>query len=444
MKKIALVLAVLLVIGGAAFAEITVGGDATVSGSESITIGADLDNGVWGADQSTSITVKVPFVNGSAGAAGDDAMYGEISLSDVGVNWNKDEFEDADYDGTDYFGSIAAKIVAGDISVLLNNGGVNFNNAAGSGDYNVNLDDDWYAPSVADLTVGFDNGMISVSAIVAAKSGLTRFSAGDANEDFEGAWDGETASSDDTASTQADPGVMFAFNAGFTMDMFSIPVTVVSDPYYAPNQSIFAFTATPSVSVGPATVDIPVDYVNFVSWINAAQNDYGFDIAPAVSVAIIDGLSASADAYIYNHHNDLYYVNAGVGVSVGAALVPGLTASVDFDLTDIWNSEAYNVDGAAPAANLGWGLDVSATYEVLDGLSVTLSPGIDSTNDLDFAGSVVAGPALTTIDNTTFELSWSSVTKRFDAADATDDEKYINYMENCDAGILSLATTISF
>ena len=417
MKKIALVLAVLLVVGGAAFAEVTVGGEATVSGSVSTTIGMDLQSGVWGADAGSSISVSVPLANGSAGASGDDNMYGEITLSDIYVNINDIDDDGYGLDEDNSLGDISAKIVAGNICVGLNKGGYNFNNAAGSEDYDVNIDDAWYPAAVeGDLKVGFDNGMINVAVDVAAKSGLTRADDATDEVDYADAWSGYTASADATDTTQGDTGLIFAASLGYTSDMISVPVSVTFDPAYDADTKLLGVSANPSVTAGPVTVAVPVDFVAFLV---TDANDMGLDLAPTLTFAVMDGLSINADAYIYDHVDVYGYGDVGFGVAADG-LVSGLTASVDVDLTNV-------------AKDLGWGVDVAVGYAVADGLTVNVAPGYDSTDDVDVAGSVVFGSAFTGIDNTTITLDYAS------GCYNTSGDVNLN-----DAGILSLVTEVAF
>lgn len=410
MKKIALVLAVLLVVGGAAFAEVMVGGEATVAGSVTTTIGMDLDSRVWGADAGSSTTLTIPLANGSDGVSGDDAMYGEISLSDVAVNLSGIDL-DADDNSS---GTLAAKVVAGDIYVGLNSVGFNNNYAAGGADYDVNLDDDWYDVVKGNLAFGFNNGMIGIEVGVGAKSGLIRAAAITDNEDFVGAWDGETAAADATATSQGATGLVLSVDAKYVSDMITFPVYMTIDPVYATDTVLFAASINPTVVVGPVTITVPADFVMI-------GTDKGFDVAPALTYAIMEGLALTADGYIYNHVDTMYAADLGFKIATDGQ-VAGLTASVDVDLTNV-------------TVDLGWGFDVAVGYAIADGLTVNVAPGFDSTDDLDLAGSLVLGSAFTGIDNTSFTLDYSSAC--FDVVEG--------YGAGASAaGILSLATSISF
>jgi hypothetical protein len=411
MKKIALVLAVLLVVGGAAFAEVMVGGEATVAGSVSTTIGMDLDSRVWGADADSSITLTIPLANGSDGASGDDDMYGEISLTGVAVNLSGTGFDDDDNDG----GTLAAKIVAGDVYVGLNWGGYNNNYAAGTGDFDVNLDADWYAvPAYGDIALGFNNGMIGFELEVAAKSGITR--AADATaEVLYGMWTGYTEDDDATATTQDATGLVFSVDIEYVSEMITFPVYLTIDPEYMADTLLFAASVDPSVMVGPLTITAPVDFL-------MVGEDMGFDAAPTLAFAVMDGVTLGADAYFYNHFDTNYLANAGVNVATDG-LVSGLTASVDLGLTDLSSDN----DG------LGWGVDVAVGYVLADGLTLNVAPGYDSTQDVDIAGSLVFGSAFTGIDNTTITLDYAKGCYDVDGTTASSD-----------AGILSLVTKVAF
>ena len=420
MKKIALVLAVLLVVGGAAFAEVMVGGEATVSGSVSTTLGMDLQSGVWGADADSSISISIPLANGTDGVAGDDDMYGEIMLTGVSVNINAlGDTDDAyGYDEDNDFGDLAARIVAGDIYVGLNWGGYNNNYASVDSDYDINLDDDWYtANPYGDLAFGFSNGMFAVELEVAAKSGITR--ADDETDEVTIAdWTvGYTASADATATTQADTGLVFSVDVEYTSDMITFPVYVTLDPEYAADTMLLGVSVNPSVAVGAFSMTAPVDFVMI-------GDESGFDAAPTVSYMVTDAVTLGADAYYYNYVDNMSFLDAGVTVSTDG-LVSGLTASVDVCLSDVMS----DVTGA----ELGWGVDLAVGYALADGLTLSLAPGYDSTDDLDIAGSLSFGSAFTGIDNTCIVLDYASGC--YDLTDGAAD---------VDAGVVSLATTISF
>lgn len=402
MKKIALVLAVLLVIGGTAFAEVTVGGEATVAGSVTTTIGMDLESQVWGADADSSITLTIPLAAGSDGASGDDDLYGEITLSGVAVNISGTALDDDNNSD----GDIAAKIVAGDLYVGLNSADMAVNKAAGTGDFDVNLDDDWFgAPAYGNLELGFDNGMIGFAVELAPKSGIVRAAGATANEDFVGPWDGETAEADATDTTQGTSGIVLGVDVSYTSEMISVPVQVVYDPAYTTGNMLLGVSAVPSVTAGPVTLTVPVDFVSYMT--------SGFDLAPTLSFAVMDGLTIAADGYYYSHEADSL-LNAGVCITADG-LVPALTASVDVDLSDLMGT-------------LGWGVDVALAYAAADGLTVSVDPGYDSTSDFDLAVGVEMGAAFTGIDNTCISLNWGSAT----------------FGTNADMGVVSLATKVSF
>jgi hypothetical protein len=90
MKKLALILALLLAIGGFAIAEM----EPTITGDASIAFGYDLDEGTWGLLNSSSSTLTLTLVSGSAEKMGEGAWYGVIELADFSI-----DFDDA---GTHY------------------------------------------------------------------------------------------------------------------------------------------------------------------------------------------------------------------------------------------------------------------------------------------------------------------------------------------------------
>lgn len=403
MKKIALVLAVLLVLSGAAFAEVT-GGEPSFTGYVKTTIGYDLEGAFWGIDGSNSITLTIPLATGGDSLSGDDDLYGEITLTDVAVNIKDLDFDTDDNDK----GTISAYIYAGDIFIGLNEASFNFNNADGTGTWDVNLDNDWYTPdSDGNYLIGFDNDTIMAALKFAAKGGITRADAGDANEDFLSWWDGDTAESDPTTADQnTGNGFLIGVDFSFTSDAFTLPVYTTFDlDYNYTDVMLVGVSAAPSIVAGPLTIDLPVDFV-------LVDADYGLDVAPSIAIAAVDGLDITLAAYYYmtsiaSVAND--YVKASVTIGVG--MVDNLTAEVGVALKDLTGTLAYDVY-------------LDAAYVLADGLTLSLVPGYDGGFYLD-AGLEMAA-AFTGIDNTTISLNYND----FYAGD--------------DNGVISLCTKVSF
>ena len=72
MKKTLLVFLAIALVGSFAFAEAVVGGDASISGSVSLTAGYDLETEAYGFVNDNDIQIVLPILGGDAGASGDD------------------------------------------------------------------------------------------------------------------------------------------------------------------------------------------------------------------------------------------------------------------------------------------------------------------------------------------------------------------------------------
>ncbi len=451
MKKIALVLAVMLLIGGAAFAEVTVGGEATVSAEVSTTVGYDVENNVWGADGEASATLKVPFANGSAGVSGSDSLYGEITIEKLG--WNKKITFDGDsstaadkdsgWEKDNFFDSVSAKIVAGSLYIGLNSSDYKVNYADGTETQDINTKTLARGTGTGDLELGFDNGTLAAAVELIPTNGITRGVAGTAKAPYASFWTGNVEKEDAVTDTMGGVnGIIIGLDASYTSDMVKVPVQVTIAPdYMASGDLLVASHLNPSVKVSVVDFKLPVD---FVWYPGTFDTQYGIDTAPSLEVAVLEGLKLKANAYYYRHFTKIEILNidtsvavdqlnAGMGVATTPALVPGLTASLDFTLTNLISSTVTKT-GNTTSTNkndLGWGVKAKVAYALMDGLTVTVKPSYKSNNNVfGICGNVEFGSAFTNIDNTSIVLA------------------YKNFKTNnngvADKGAVTLKTTVSF
>src|SRR6056297_2265168 len=127
MRKALLVFALVAFLAtGTVFAELTGVGEPTVSGSVSTTFGYDLDNEGHGIANDASLTLTLPLLDGTMTKGGDEGMYGEITVKEIGFQLREGEFYDVEEDDTSTDASIlaaslSAKLVLNDLFVGLGN-----------------------------------------------------------------------------------------------------------------------------------------------------------------------------------------------------------------------------------------------------------------------------------------------------------------------------------
>lgn len=410
MKKLALMLVVLMALGGAVFAEVTAEiGDVTVSGSVETTVGYDLQNEIWGMDGASDINVQVPFITGDAGAAAGDELYGEITLSGVGLKWDEtDQWVDGDYDGTDFATDISAKIVMGSLFVGLNAAGFNANNAVGTAALDINADDDWLSlGGDGSLVLGYDDGSISFGLELAPKGGITRGSAATAEGPFLTWATGYTASEDAVGADQNTTGqIVIGADVSIAAGPLTLPINFVMDSEYVTDTQLIVLGAAPAIASGDITVDLPLDFIMM-------GDNSGFDIAPSLSYALnADGSSLGVTAYYYSLTvSDVTGDYAQAGLTVTEPLSGGFADGIGADL-------AVDLTGLTSDV-LGW--DVSLGLDVLLAEDVTLylDPAYGSDELFDFGAGLILGAGATGIDNTTITLDYGSAC--FSDIDASSD-----------------------
>jgi hypothetical protein len=121
MKKITLVLAMLLAFGlvMASAQELTVTGEANAK------IGYDLEDGTFGMDNDSEVTLDLDLASGTVATEAADGWYGWIEIEDFSIAIDEDEFEDIDDDDTDDVdeeGKGEVDIDTGDVTAKIING----------------------------------------------------------------------------------------------------------------------------------------------------------------------------------------------------------------------------------------------------------------------------------------------------------------------------------
>ncbi|MCK5198766.1 MAG: hypothetical protein KAR21_10465, partial [Spirochaetales bacterium] len=239
MKKTLLIFLALALVGTFAFAEAAVGGEASISGSVSLTAGYDLDNEGYGFVNDSDIQITLPILGGDAGASGDDGIYAEILIDEIGWEWNYDE--GGFYDTFDESDAVYASISA---TVYFNS----FYLGLGAPDFevqNVDIEDDDYAfdahadaeLATGGFSLGFKNDTIDIALMVASERdwkgdeddiGVWTDTDTDDNNFFINGTDGQ----DDSEDYEANDGNL-VFGVSATIDPaegVTIPVTFLFDP----------------------------------------------------------------------------------------------------------------------------------------------------------------------------------------------------------------------
>ncbi|NQT58813.1 MAG: hypothetical protein HQ557_07515 [Bacteroidetes bacterium] len=357
MKKLSIILLVLILAGGFAFAA-----DIAVTGSAAVDVVYDLDAETFGLVNTpyvADISFALNLASGSGSGSGSGDVYAEIGI-DAGIDAYIDGF-DADasgvIDGTETadneinaWASVTyANIIAGDWTVGILGSSAGFDNAVSY------FDDD--ADGVADQD--------SVVPAFGAGTGVT-ISYLDYVIGADYAADGTYAVSAVAAMDLAD-GV--SGSVGFAYD------------------GAFSATGTAAVAIGDGALDLAVDFAGTDVEVSAA-----IDYAPAV-------LSV--------------YYGADLNAKVALDLAPiALSVDVRDILTaqDINVSASTTVDAAAISVGGGFVVDTSAwdvsgsVAYTMDDAVLTLGGGYTSASVLNLYASVVS---TTVIDGATVTLAYA-------------------------------------
>ena len=442
MKKTLLVFLAIALVSSFAFAEAVVGGEASISGSVSLTAGYDLDNESYGFVNDSDIQIVLPILGGDAGASGDDGVYGEIMIEDLGWEWNLDERSDGgawDSDEEDplIHASISATIHFNGLYLGLGEPDFGINNVDVSDDYLVDANAD------ADLitggfTLGFANDMIDISLMVASENDYRD----DTDDDIDTvdtdddhrtpfANENDDGDADDDYEANVNGELVFGVAATITpMDGVTVPLSFFFDPKSdavtfdigtnstgAQLEDLMAFGMAPSIEMGAFTLDLPVDYVSYGS-----KN--AFELEPTVGYEAMEGLEIAA-RFLYGSYTGVLAADVddsvafpaegavgfdianavselAVSVTDTEAFVPGLEWMLEVTMIDLMDYEntayAYtnmDIDVEASYATGGMKPYMTASYSLAD-------------SEMDLGLGVELGADFTGIDNTVITIDYDN------------------------------------
>ncbi len=448
MRKALLVFALVAFLAtGTVFAELTGVGEPTVSGSVSTTFGYDLDDEASGFVNDSSLTLTLPLLDGSMTKGGDDGMYGEITVDEIGWQLNNDGFYDVDEDAdaqntSELDASISAKLVLNDFFVGLGQPDFDFNNVDIDDSYAVDVNPD-AAADTGGLSLGFMNDLVTFELFLASE-GDYRNTLQDGNPASEGDDDAtdeapvfdndiDPDDNEDTELFTPNTDNNYVVGGALTltpMEGVSVPVNFLYDADYSGTDALVAFGAAPSLTVGPATIDIPVDY--------AMIGDItGFEANPAVSADAMENLNIALD-FLFGTYENLTVAQVPNGVpgedpiadlsltvTDSGAFVEGLANTVEFSLTNIMDEDA--------TGEMGWDVDVDTSYTT-GGLMPYVNFGYGDNEVFDLGVGVEMAAAFTGLENTVMTLDYS-------VEDLTDKdtEAYAN-----EKGRVTFDVTVSF
>ncbi len=382
MKKLTIVLLALLLIGGMAFADITLTGEA------SLALQYDLDadefgmvNGTDTADAEFSFTLDTA----DASAMGDADVYAVIEMSgsiDVDID-GQDLDEDDVILGDDETGDEISSSVSIDTAKIV---GENWEVSILGMDDSLNMATDFQDRDGSD-EVDSDDNVVSGAFGTGDGASLTY-------EDYTvGAfyYDGAYAAYLGTSMEVAD-GVTVGLGLGF--------------------DGAADVSAELAYDMDGTAVTVAVD---------TADNFADMDVSLATTLDM-DGTAVTLDGYFFNDTvagTDLA-VEAGLTLDAVALTVTGSTLITGWDLaveasTDLNDEIALTVDGSFDNAN-AWSAGASAVYTVED-YTVTLGGGYTSAGVIDLTATI---ENTTLIDGATLYLGYEADDFTDVGADATD------------------------
>jgi hypothetical protein len=371
MKKLSIILLVLILAGGFAFAA-----DIAVTGSASVDVEYDLDAGTFGLVNDTyvgDISFALTLASGSGDAAGSGDVYAEIGISaglDVtvgGIDADGDGVVDA-VEANDEIGSWAsvdyANVVAGDWTVGILGSPSGFSNAVSYFDDDADgaADEDAVAPAFGagtGVTISYLDYVIGVDYATDGTYAVSAVAAMDLAEGVSGS-------------------VGVAFDGAFTA------------------------TGTAAVAIGDGNLDLAVDFAGTAVDVSATVDYapvvlsvyYGADVNAKVAVDL-DPIALSVDVRDILTNQD---INVSASTTVDAADISlGFGYVVGTSAWDVSGEVAYTMDdavltlggGYTSASVLNLYASVSSTT-IIDGATVSLAyAGTDLTGaDL---GAITAG-----------------------------------------------------
>ena len=366
MKKLSILLIGLLLVTGFAFAQ-EWSPSIDVSGSASVAFGVDLNNMATGFQNDASSSLSVELIaEVDLTTGGDDGLYGEITLSDVGYS----------EDGSPGVGGVSAKIVISPIEIIIYSApGTGFGNVA-----ILDVDGGDLAPALA-ADDGFDNGGITIVIPVdPIEVSIGVLSDGD--------W---------TENHLQDYGA--TVEATISVDPLTIDLGVL---YGFAQQRDLGVTANVALSLADVVngLDAEVGFDGVLAGIEGAELAWEVDAALTLSIseANADDDKANVNLGVSYSEDDDLDLEVGFTEPTGGGLVDAVGASIAVGVNDLTNDVEdmtfdiavdidYSANGLTPYAGF--------TYQSSDDL-ITAKAGIGLSSDV------------TGIDNTQVDIAWES------------------------------------
>lgn len=428
MKKIALVL-VLFALAGFAFGDTIVVPE--LSGSANTTFGINLNADVaTGFETSAEATVSFTLIDEqSATAAGDDDVYGEITVSGFSLT--------GDADGVAGSGaSVEAKLVLGPVYIVIGS------DPDFASDKAVIVEEDNDNAEVSTenadmgITVGLDLGVISVAVKVASSASYNLSGAADPVDasaigvtvDGEvvivGDYDEDEVTT--TLEAEADYVAWLADNEG----AFYLGATTGTAEAFDSNNSAndYVIGADVTINIGEigsiaasvmydlpaavfgASVGVDLEFAPITIGLGFDVLDATYDFGASLGAAIEGVVDATVGFHTYMFED----MDLGVWLDFSGLAEP-LTLQLMVGLIDL------NV------TPVGYEINLDVAYDVTAGLNIYVNGGYGSDEELDLNVGLAAGADLTGIDNTTITLDYISA----------------NLNGGADSGTISLAVDLA-
>lgn len=382
MKKLALLISFMIIFALTSFAQI----DVSVSGSADMTIGICLNASATGITNSNSSKISFTLVEGNSEKGGDADVHGYISLS----GWKAA----ADSDGG---WSVCAPGV--DAKINFPGGWVGIMGAATKVNYINPLEDDDGDDDATDEGVstelGKSGGMTIGLNIAPATIELGVFSENDWKQDSEASTTWDWTDADENEETEP---VWAATTEGGDPDVntdnaygVSLKATVAAGPATIEVAAVMGLTYADApiglgvkadIAAGPASICVKSDI--------QVDDSTVFEAGVDVSMALVEGLSASLNATYGDSMGDDLDMKVGITEDGAGGVVPGLGAGLAVTLNNLM-------------ATLGWKVEVNVDYAL-----ATMKPYAKYTVDQDTAMTLKVGAELYVIENVTFDVNYES------------------------------------
>ena len=438
MKKALVILLALCTIGAAFAADVAT---ATLSGSVSATWGYNLQEEASGFKNDSDVVVSFPLAAFGDKAQGGEGMYGEIIVKDFGLKIDNDTMLGIDTSSGDDNVTPETEtnglVEGGDYDV---SGIIHFNKSAWLGVYSypdfdtnyaknydsddgntvsdIHLDNKWTGGN-AGVEFGYGTDMFSIALQAVSlqdydKGSETAHTASAASpfsitndEDFDGA---DTKINTDnlyiySAKIGLKPIEGLAVDARFTMIPEDFKTYEVASGYNVINAKV-AYT------VGALTASFGTDLILIAeegALYTGADETMMYDLSPALSYKVADGLTASAKVWMAGSDTDAdvdapLNVEFGLVEDLATGLVPNLGFTLTVALDDLLGDQLDDNDTDTDANE--WFVDAKVSYLLVEGLTAAADVGYGIDEDLTGGASLAMGAAFTGIANTTFTVTY--------------------------------------